>query len=301
MGFNLYFAGGENLELDLTEKDSCGKLFTFAVKPKNLNKYISGNTCKMFIDSGAFSMAHSNVPINIDEYIEYINQNDNVEVWAELDSIPYPILDSKTARESADKSWENYLYMMERVKPESRHKVIPVYHLGEPYDHLQRMLNTEIDGKLIPYIGIGGRHGFHKKAHDIYYSNMFRIIKASKNPNVKIHAFGMTVLELLEKYPFYSADSTTWLMIGANGGIQTKTCGIISVSEWKKHNKDSAWQLSKPMYEKLLKEVDEKGFTLEQLSTDYKARHKFNAIYYKEWADNYEFKDPAVTKRKRLF
>jgi hypothetical protein len=164
------------------------------------------------------------------------------------------------------------------------------------------MLNTEVHGRIAPYIGVGGRHGVNRKAHDLYYGNLFKIVKKSKNPNVKIHAFGMTVLDLLEKYPFYSADSTTWLMLGVNGNIQTKTCGTISVSEVKKHNKNSAWHLPKDLYNKLLTEIEERGFTLKELSENYRLRHKFNALYYKEWADNYQFKgNDSGIKRRRLF
>lgn len=301
MGFNLYFAGGENLEIELNKDDTCGKLFTFAVKPKTLTKFINASECKMFIDSGAFSMYHSGAKIDIDEYIEYINSNPTPTIWAELDSIPYPELNAKTTKISAEESWERYLYMMDRVKDEYRDKVIPIYHFGEPYEALERMLNTEVHGRLAPYIGVGGRHGVNRSAHDKYYGNLFKIVKASKNPNVKIHAFGMTVLDLLEKYPFYSADSTTWLMLGANGNVQTKTCGTVSVSEVRKTKKDSAWHLPKHLFEKLNEEIESKGFTLEELSQNYRSRHKFNALYYKEWADNYEFKGNDGAKRRRLF
>ena len=301
MSFNLYFAGGENMEIPLTKDDSCGKLFTFAVKPKALNKFIANNECKMFIDSGAFSMYHSKAVIDIDEYIEYINHTPTPTIWAELDSIPYPKLNSATTKISAQESWDRYIYMMDRVKDEYRDKVIPIYHFGEPYEALERMLNTEVHGRLAPYIGIGGRHGVNRAAHDKYYGHLFKIVKASKNPNVKIHAFGMTVLELLEKYPFYSADSTTWLMIGANGNIQTKTAGTISVSEVRKNQKDSAWHLPTHLFDKLNEEIESKGFTLEELSTNYRSRHKFNALYYKDWADNYKFKGSSSIKRRRMF
>jgi hypothetical protein len=299
--FVLYFAGAENLEIPITSEDNCGKLFTFALKPKKLNAVLEGVNCKTFIDSGAFSMYHSGVKIDIDEYIEYINNTPKPTVWAELDTIPYPILDTASAKVSAEESWEKYIYMIERIKDEYIDKIMPVYHFGEPYAALERMLNTEVKGRLIPYICLGGRHGVNRQAHDKYYSHLFKIIKASKNPNVKVHALGMTVLDLLEKYPFYSADSTTWLMLGANGNLQTKTCGTISVSEVKKHDTDSAWHLPKDMFIKLNNEVEEKGFTLEELSKNYRERHKFNALYYKDWANNYKYKGQSGITRRRLF
>ena len=302
--FVLYFAGAENLEIPISEEDNCGKLYTFALGGKRLNKYLDKNIhkCKTFIDSGAFSMYHSGVKIDIDEYIEYINTTPSPTVFAELDVIPYPVFNTATTKDSSEGSWEKYLYMMKHVKEEYRDKILPVFHLGEPYSALERMLNTEVEGRLVPYICLGGRHGSNSKQHDLYYSNVFNnIISKSKNPKVKVHALGMTVLSLLEKYPFYSADSTTWLMIGANGGIQTDTCGMISVSEVSKKKSSSAWNFPKELVIKLNEEVERKGFTLEQLSKDYRARHSFNAIYFRDWANNYHFKGDNGIKRRRLF
>lgn len=303
MGFNLYLAGAENVDMDrLPENDCMGKLFTFALARKTLNKHISATkNCKIFLDSGAFSKFHSGVDINIDDYINYINSTPEVTVFAELDDIPFPILNTKTARESAEGSWKNYLYIMDRVKDEYRDKVIPIYHFGEPYDALERMLNTEVHGRLAPYIGLGGRHGVNKQAHDKYFEYVFKIVKRSKNPNVKIHAFGMTILDLLEKYPFHSADSTTWLMIGVNGNIITKTAGVIKVSNRSIKEPNSYWSASPHVKELIDEEVKNYGFTIEELAENYRARWYYNASYFTTWAMNYRYKPNTGVRRKRLF
>ena len=81
--------------------------------------------------------------------------------------------------------------------------LLPLYHFGEPKDALLRILNTPVNGKLPDYIGVGGRHGVSTAQQDSYFNEIFALVQKSDNPNVKIHAFGMTVLKLLEKYPFY--------------------------------------------------------------------------------------------------
>lgn len=304
MSFNLYFAGSQAKEVDEYIKQIGGaRLFSFADKSnKALNDYIeTAPNSNIFMDSGAFSVHHSGAVIDIDKYIEFINNTPRVTVWAQLDEIPFPVLNTSTAEKSSRVSWENYLYMMDRVKDEYRDKVIPIYHYGEPYETLERMLNTEVHGRIAPYIGIGGRHGVSKQAHYDYFKNIFHIVKNSKNPNVKIHAFGMTMLDMLEQYPFHSADSTTWLMLGVNGNIQTKTCGTVCVSDRQKHDKNSVFHFSDEIKEKIKAELAELNYTLEDVSTDYKKRLIFNVHYFKTWADNYEYKPRNTVKRKRLF
>ena len=304
MGFNLYFAGSQAKEVDAYIKQEGGsRLFSFADKSnKALNDYIeNAPNSNIFMDSGAFSVHHSGAVINLDEYIDFINNNSRVTVWAQLDEIPFPVLNSYTAEKSGRVSWERYLYMMDKVKDEYRDKVIPIYHYGESYDTLRRILNTEVHGRIAPYIGIGGRHGVSKAAHYDYYKNIFKIIKDSKNPNVKIHAFGMTMLDMLEQFPFYSADSTTWLMLGVNGNIQTKSCGTVCVSDRQKHDKKSAYHLNGHLRQMLDDELAEMGYTLDDVATDYKKRLIFNVHYFNEWAKNYKYKPKDTIKRKGLW
>lgn len=304
MAFNLYFAGQQAAEVDeYIKKNGLNRLFSFADKSnKGFNDYrTKAPKCKLFMDSGAFSVHHSGAVINIDEYIDFVNNTDGVEVWAQLDEIPFPVLNSETAKKSADVSWERYLYAMSKLKEERKDHFIPIYHFGEPYSALERILNTEVDGKLPPYIGIGGRHGVSTSEHDVYYENLFKIIKASKNPNVKIHAFGMTVLSLLEQYPFYSADSTTWLMLGVNGNLVTKCCGIVSVSDRQKHRKDNIFNMHKDIIKKVEEELSELGYTLHDVSTDYKKRLIANVKYFMDWANNYQYKPRTHISRNRLF
>lgn len=299
MAFNLYFAGGVNAETNsfMKELGVC-RLFSYAGDQKEIEFFNSGKRGPLFIDSGAFSVAHAGKSIDIDSYVSFINSHPDVNVWAELDSIPFPVLNSKTAKESCEKSWESYLYMMERIKVEPD-KLLPIYHFGEPFYALERILNTEVCGKLPAYIGIGGRHGVSTKDQEGYFETVFRIVKKSKNPNVKIHAFGMTVLTLLEKYPFYSADSTSWLQVANNGSIFGKR------TNWYVSNKgenDSNHVLNLPVAAQnyFNEELKEFGFTYEQVSQDYKSRWRYNILFMQRWANNYVYR-PSRFGTRRLF
>ena len=97
------------------------------------------------------------------------------------------------------------------------------------------MLETKFDGKHIPYIGVSPANDRSTKEKNEWFEIVFRMIGQSSNPNVKTHAFGMTSLPVLERYPFTSADSTSWIMTGANGGIMTPN-GTVVISEKQKDN-----------------------------------------------------------------
>lgn len=303
MGFNLYFAGQQAKEVDeyIIQKKCC-RLFSQANERKDIMEYCAlprSVRPKLLVDSGAFSVAHAGKSVDIDKYIEFINKNDDgVTAWVELDSIPFPVLNAVTAKKCSEESWQSYLYMLPKIK--SPEKLLPLYHFGEPKEHLKRILNTPLDilgGKPAPYIGVGGRHGVSIQAQLHYFDDIFKIVKASSNPNVKIHAFGMTVLNLLEQFPFYSADSTTWLQLGVNGNVITKH-GIFVVSDRNKTSKNILNQ-PKECVDIVRNDIAKFGYTLEEISVDYKKRLMCNIDFFKDWADNYQYK-PIGIRRKKL-
>ena len=190
-------------------------------------------------------------------------------------------------------SWENYLYMRQKVK--SPNKLLPIFHRREDFKYLKQMLETTFDGKYIPYIGIAATTDSSVKEKKEWFDKVFKIIKNSSNPNVKTHAFGMTSLKLLEKYPFTSADSTSWIMTGANGAIMTPF-GTIYVSQSKSNELNYITHLSKEALLTLQEYLHSLGLTFEEVSTDYKQRMLANIKYLKNWCDNYKYKPAGITR-----
>jgi hypothetical protein len=304
MNFDLYFAGTQKKSvMNFIRDNEMPKLYSYVDDKKLINEYRVGGDKrgKLFIDSGAFSVAHSGIEVNIDEYIKYINETDRVAIFAQLDIIPFPVLNTETAKDSAERSWANYCYMMERVLPERRDSVIPVFHFGEDIKYLEQILNTEHYGKLPPYIGIGGRHGVSTEAQRQYFRSIFEVVKKSKNPNVKIHAFGMTTLSLLEEFPFTSADSTSWLKTAVYGSIMTKDFGLVNVSDKSAGKMNNIHTASPHMTECLLKEIERKGFTLDGLKAKYEDRLLYNIVTMREWAETYKCTYDTSFKTKKLF
>ena len=293
--FGLYFVGTQNKEHDeYMIKKNCSRLFSYAEKPFYTIKRYLEHPNKLFIDSGAFSIANKvrrGKNLTIDDYIEFINSNTRPDLYASFDVIPRP-LTTETAKNSAEQSLNNYLYMLDKLdKPE---KLIPVYHYGEDFKYLEKILELKPN-----YIAFGGRGGISTKYLYTCLDTFFDILKGS---NVKTHAFGITVLNLLEQYPFTSADSTSYLQTAVNGGIFLECLNkMIKISIQTKKDPLNYLYMDPKLKQIINEEIEKYGYTVEELQDSFRSRFKFNIDYFIRWQKNYEFKGNTKTVRKRLF
>lgn len=298
MKFNLYFAGSDDGTKEHIPKIGANRLYSYHNDKKSIIDFCNySSRGPLMVDSGAFSVAHSGAIVDIDEYIKWINNNKHIENFIELDLIPYPILNQETARESAETSWKNYLYMIERL--DEPFKLLPVFHFGESVEYLKQMLEFEYKSKKIPFICIGGRHGVSTEKQEKYFENLFKIIHQSYNPNVKIHVLGMTVFSTLEKFPFYSADSTSHLQIAIYGGIMSEF-GTINISS-KNTKKNNFTYFSQDEQQIITNKVESLGYSIEQLKESREARIQYNIDYCFEWSKNYQYKGPKSFIETGLF
>ena len=245
--FDLYFVGTQNKEHDeYMIKKNCSRLFSYAEKPFYTIKRYLEHPNKLFIDSGAFSIANKvrrGKNLTIDDYIEFINSNTRPDLYASFDVIPRP-LTTETAKNSAEQSLNNYLYMLDKLdKPE---KLIPVYHYGEDFKYLEKILELKPN-----YIAFGGRGGISTKYLYTCLDTFFDILKGS---NVKTHAFGITVLNLLEQYPFTSADSTSYQKVATMGGIFLESLNTTIKISTSTLNDNNHYQYQKEDIKKLINE-----------------------------------------------
>lgn len=258
---------------------------------------------KLFIDSGAFSAWTQGKVIDVDEYIDWINARiDYIDLYGQIDVIPGDRNSGKLpsimeVREAAQKTWENYLYM--RPKMKSPEKLLYTFHVGEPIEFLQQALEwKDEDGNYIPYIALGGMVGKSYEVRDKFLNSCFAVIKASKNPNVKVHAFGMTDRKLLSSYPITSADSTSWIMTAATGGIMTDV-GVVVVSSQQRAAPNHYSHLPKELQEEFNKTIQEFGFTLDELADSRDKRIIHNARFMQSRFSEIEYCPKA--HKKRLF
>lgn len=264
----------------------------------------------LFIDSGAFSVHTGTANTTVDEYIEYLNSiDDYTDVFAQLDTIPGKFQQPKSKEdyeESAKKSWENFLYM--RTKLKSPDKLMPVYHFGESFDALANMLSwKDENGNHLNYVGISPANDVAQKEKNVYLQEVSDFIKKSDNPDVKTHLYGMTSLDALSKYPCYSADSISHRLISGYCKILSTHFGVISVSK-RSRTSDSKSNLSfldtcdEYNYNVLKKEIEDLGFTLEQIQESSAARTVMTMHnIQKLMKTRYQYKEDRVKRAKRLF
>ena len=153
----------------------------------------------LFLDSGAYSAFTQNIEIDIYKYIKFIKKNKKyIDVYANLDVIG----DDKA-------TWKNQKIMeKEGLEP------MPVYHRGDDIKYLYKCMEY-------PYFGLGGMAtGVSTPQRISYLDKCWDIICDKKGmPQTKVHGFGMTSLKLLLRYPWYSVDSTSWVMTSRMGGV----------------------------------------------------------------------------------
>lgn len=299
--FQLYFAGGWNKEVDkFLQKHNLNRLGSQLGERPLFEEWMSakkeGCTGHLFVDSGAWSAHSKGVELDIDEYINYVNSHDEYfYIFAQGDTIPGKFRQVKTYEDrmnAPEKSWQNYLYMVERVK--SPEKLLPIFHQGEEFKWLQNMLDfTDSNGNHIPYIGLSPANDSGVPMKVEFLRRCFDVIEHSNNPNVRTHAFGMTSLDVLEKFPLTSADSTSWIMCAANGSIYTPF-GTIPISA-KSVSQGHYNTLGKVEQNVIKDYIENLGYTIEQVSEDYKARMQINILYLIDWMKNYTCKPYYAT------
>ncbi len=302
MSFDLYFAGAKNKTADAYLLEHCAnRLQSQLIDRGNIAEWYAkkSDASKLFIDSGAYTAYTKGVIISVDAYIDYLNSiTDRCTIFAQLDTIPGRYGQPKTYDDKLNAprlSWQNYLYMRERLKEPL--KLIPIFHQGEDFKWLENMLEwTDSEGRHIPYIGVSP--AMDVPGIEVFLDRSFDIIEKSSNPNVKTHAFGMTQLKLLETYPYTSADSTSWKLSAAMGSIYTPY-GQIYVSGRGKTDKKYILNQPKDAQQNLIAYIEECGYTFDDVANSDTARYIINIKYLMDWAKNYRFR--GRVKKKKLF
>ena len=298
MSFNFYFAGS-TYESSTNEirKLGCNQLLSqIERKPiADWCQYLRTHPeckSKLFIDSGAFTAHTKGKQVDVDEYINFINSIDDcIHIFAQVDCIPGTFGKPRTEEENRiapQKSWENYLYMVDKVK--SPDKLLPIFHQGEDFKWLKNMLEyRHPDGHSIKYIGISYAKDMPISIARSWLVKCFEIVKSSSNPNVCSHCFGSASRNTLENFPFTSSDSTTWIQVASKGSIiiNGKTIYVSDQNLLSDKNVETMSDLSKSVVENKLKEY---GYTLKQASEHVENRMLINIHAIKEWADNYNYR-----------
>lgn len=283
---------------------------------KNMER---GLVKSLFIDSGAYSVhsqgfekvskgRFSTFNEMVDEYIDYVNGiDDKIIAVAQFDHIPGVFKQPKKPSdyvESAELSWDNFLYMYPKMK--SPDKLIAVFHQGESFDHLGKMLDwRDPEGNKFAYVGISPSNDRGVAEKDIYLKEVYEYIAKSSNPNVKTHLFGYTSLPGLPKFPWYTVDSTSHRLRPAYNKVFTNRWGTISLSKTrqaKTRTDRSFTDIADPKTLQELTDIAESyGLTLDLLCQESWARTAFDILQVQEYVREHPYKPTNLLRKKSLF
>ena len=237
----------------------------------------------LMLDSGAFSAWSKGQEIDIDDYIQYIEDHkDLLHTYVSLDVIPGKPGHKRTmamAEEAAAASFENYKYMRKhRLDP------MPVVHYGEGYKWIDEYIAAGAT-----YIGLSPSSGLISKGGSIeWLDGVFtKLTNRQGIPLIKTHGFAVASWDLMKRYPWTTCDATSWALTAAFGGIYIPVYKAgkpdyslapikISVSHYEdrdKTPKDHYTHFGPLMKERVRTFLEkEVGVTLDACASDYEAR-----------------------------
>lgn len=262
-----------------------------------INQMKRENKVHLFLDSGAFSAWTQKTTVDIHEYIDFIKQHSEyIDMYANLDVIGIG------GKQPNEKTAKLTLKNQEIMEAAGLHP-IPCFHFGEPYQYLQYY----VDNYEYLALGVAGNSGLKLMPWlDECFSKY--ICDDKGFPLVKVHGFAVTSLKVMVRYPWYSVDSTSWVVNGRMGSIFMPRWAdgkwIYDGNSWKisvsnrspdLKNAGSHYETCSPVMKKIiLRYVEEKGY-------------KFGKSEFHSETSDYELKDnekwlakPKNPKDKRV-
>lgn len=250
---------------------------------------MSDKKVNLFLDSGAFSGWSKGIEIKIEDYIQFVKDNlDYITHYSVLDSIgdPKQTLKNQKIMEAAG------LHPM------------PCFHYGEPIRYLENYLEN------YDYISLGGMVPISTKDLRVWLDDIFGnyICDNKGMPKNKVHGFGMTSLDLMVRYPWFSVDSTSWVLTGRFGSVYVPKIKdgkyVYGENSWKvtvsnqspSKNDDGKHfnTFSKMEQEIILKYLKEKGFEIGESLYRIEDRKKYKLQPGERWVNSADA--PALRK-----
>ena len=142
----------------------------------------------VFADSGAFSAHSMDMKIDLTAYGKWLDTNANqIDMVATLDVIGDHVATARNTKR------------LERMG----HKVVPVFHVGEPWsllDDLCAQYSLIALGGMVP----------HKHAPLALRRWLTQAVAVGDAAGTRFHGFGITAPQVIGHVPLFSVDSTTW-------------------------------------------------------------------------------------------
>ena len=225
----------------------------------------------VFLDSGAFSAFTKGVEIDMPKYCRYIQDNadiikkeDNDILASVLDGIGDPL-----------KTYQNQLKMEKLgVRP------LPCFHYGEDERYLEWYIAN------YSYITLGGMVPISTPQLKLWLDRIWEkyLIDGSGRPKIKVHGFGLTTISLMERYPWYSVDSSSWVQTARVGCMlllpEAKAINVSNQSPNRKVEGQHIDTLTPPQRKAIEERFQKLGVDTERMREAYLSRWSYNIYAY---------------------
>lgn len=222
------------------------------------------------MDSGAFSAYTLGESIGLKAYCAWLkNHQRYIAHYAVLDDITSPArtMNNQRAMEG------------EGLAP------VPCFHYGEDPGWLKRYLDK------YDYLALGGMVPISTEQLVPWLDDLWGnyLTTADGRPRVRVHGFGLTTFSLIERYPWYSVDSSSWLYGGKAGFCffwrPTGDVARVIVAENSPKVKDPSHFDNLPLVQKneLAKRIVTAGFSVNGVRKKYWDRNVFNARCFADY------------------
>lgn len=154
----------------------------------------------VLLDSGAYTAMRKGIVIDIDKYAQYVIEHGHEYANCfNLDSIG-----------NAKQSYLNWLHLKKLGA-----KTIPVYHIGTPEKWLKRYLDQT------DYIALGAIANLDTSQRMLSLGHIWKtyLVDEKGFPKVKVHGLGLTAIDIMVRYPWFSVDSFTPVISAVWGSI----------------------------------------------------------------------------------
>jgi hypothetical protein len=248
----------------------CLESYHYLTKMRDVPPYLRGLGKTLFLDSGAFSAFTQGVTIDLQEYADFVQDNsDIIHVASNLDVI---------GRGNEQASWDN-----QKTLEKMGAKIQPVHHARDADKWLLKYLAEGYD-----YIFLGGMVPETTQYLRGWLDHMWGKYLTNKDgtAKIKVHGFGLTTGELMWRYPWYSVDSTSWVMNSSFGSIYLdlphKDISIsFSADSPKTKQLDQHYNTLDPVSRRAVdKRLEELGLKAEDLAAHYNSRRRANVEFF---------------------
>lgn len=285
----LYFSGSVEHAVNqyiLERPEQTYRLATFAY-PKEAYEYLNladslGKHTRMIIDSGAFTSWSVGKPVQIEKLVAY--NEDLIKKYGDRHELMFISLDvipgergrlatSEEINKAVLQSYDNFKQLQQHF---TGRYVLPVFHSGEGFDLRNAYLN------LTDYICLSMDQGMSEQSRLAW-------AKRASVPGFKFHGLAATGNSMVTQVPWFSVDSSSWITVGAMGGLLWPTPGgrfrVLPVSEDSPTRHDAGKHLRTltPVERQAAEDrIRAVGFDPGVLATNYTERRKWNVAM---WCD----------------